>query len=203
MAAAYEYLTLTLDRGRAAWRAFARDAGVAARDLGASGGEVVGLFSPQLGFASNEATAVIRWAGEAGPLAQISGSSAVMAFHRETLTPTARPADDRMLRAGGIYVHRWFTIDGDAADAFVEISAKAWVGFEAAYDAEIFGLFNAAATDDDRKSGQARLLLLTWYASHGVWETSREQTVDPGGLFTKRHEMTRSTVGRSSLRVAL
>ena len=56
---------------------------------------------------------------------------------------------------------------------------------------------------EDRAAGQARLLLMTWYASHGVWETSREQTVDPDGLFTKRHEMTRSTVGRSSLRVAL
>ena len=45
------------------------------------------------------------------------------------------------------------------------------------------------------------LLLLTYYASHGEWEASRDQTRDPNGLFAQRHELTRSTIGRSSLRV--
>jgi len=46
-------------------------------------------------------------------------------------------------------------------------------------------------------------LLLTYYASHGVWEESRHQTRDPNGLFAQRHALTRSTIGRSSLLVPL
>jgi hypothetical protein len=195
----YDYLTLTLKRGRPAWRAFAGDVAAAARAIEGDGGDLVGVFSPQLGFASNEAVALLRWPATPGAVDSIVGSAEVVGYRREGLTPTARPVEGAALRSGGIHVHRWFTIDGDGVDAFVEISARAWVGFEAAYDAEIFGLFAAAPTDDDGAAGQARLLLLTWYASHGVWETSREQTVDPDGLFVKRHAMTRSTVGRSSL----
>ena len=160
---------------------------------------MVGVFSPQLGLASNEAVALIRWCEAKGSTAAIGGGGEIVGRRHESLAPTARPVDGARIRRGGIYVHRWFTIDGDGVDAFVDISARAWVGFEAAYDVSIFGLFTAAVTDEDRAAGQARLLLLTWYASHGVWETSREQTIDPDGLFTKRHEMTRTTVGRSSL----
>jgi hypothetical protein len=201
--AIHDYLTLELKRGRPAWRAFAADSAAAADAIESEGGALIGVFSPQLGFASNEAVALVRWPAAAGSVAGIARSGQVVGHRRDVLTPTARPLDGAALRAGGIYVHRWFTIDGDSVDAFVDISARAWVGFEDAYEAEVHGLFAAALTDDDRAAGQARLLLLTWYASHGVWEASREQTVDPDGLFIKRHEMTRSTVGRSSLALAI
>jgi hypothetical protein len=84
---------------------------------------------------------------------------------------------------------------------FVDLSGRAWGGFEGAYDTEVFGLFTAEPTPNDHDNGQARLLLLTWYASHGVWEASREQPSDPRSLFAQRHELTRSTIGRSSLLV--
>jgi hypothetical protein len=199
----YDYLSMELKRGRSAWRGFAADAPAAADAIAGEGGALVGVFSPQLGFASDEAVALVSWPGAPGAIDAMVGSDQVVGHRRELLTPTARPMGAAALRTGGIYVHRWFTIDAESVDAFVDISARAWVGFEAAYDVKIFGLSTAALTDDDRAAGQARLLLLTWYASHGVWETSREQTVDPDGLFTKRHEMTRSTVGRSSLALAI
>ena len=198
----YAYLTVGLQRGRAAWQAFANHVtGPGAAAANGAGGELVGLFSPQLGFASNQAVILLRWpAGEAG-VEKLVGTDAVVISQIDVLTPTLRPREGQSLRDGGIYVHRWFTVDGDRVADFVDLSGRAWTNFEGAYDTEIFGLFTAAATAEDEALGQGRLLLLTWYASHGVWEASREQTVDPEGLFVKRNALTRSTIGRSSVRV--
>jgi len=203
MTAVYAYHTLTLPRGRPAWQTFGLHAnGATARSIEASGGEWIGVFSPQLGFASNEAVAVVRWPrGELGPSDALVDAPEVVSAVHDTLHPTVRPRPGQTPRAGGIYVHRWFTIDGGALDEFIQLSNRAWSGFEGAYDTEIFGLFAAEASAADLNQDQRRLLLLTWYASHGVWEASREQTIDPEGLFVRRHALTRSTVGRSSLLV--
>jgi hypothetical protein len=203
MAQAYDYLSLTLPRGRAAWQAFADHVhGPGSAVIAGQGGEVVGLFTPQLGFASNEAVVLIRWPENGrGSVAPIAAAPGVVACHDDALTPTVRPADGKAPRAGGIYVHRWFTVDGDRVADFIDLSNRAWAGFEGTYGAEIFGLFSAAPTPHDLHVGEGRLLLLTWYASHGVWEESREQTIDPEGLFVKRHLLTRTTIGRSSLLV--
>jgi hypothetical protein len=205
MPAHYDYLTFTLERGRASWTAFAahvRD--VAAPAIAAAGGEVLGLFQGQLGFSSNEAVVLLRWP-EAGRdrLRDLDQAPGVATMHPEILTPTVRPGDGARLRPGGIYVHRWFTVDADNAADFVALSNRAWENFEGSFDTEIFGLFTAERTAQDLRDGAGRLLLLTWYASHGVWEASRDQTRDPQGLFVKRHALTRATIGRSSLAVAL
>ena len=203
MAQAYDYLSLTLPRGRAAWQAFAGHVhGLGAAAIVAQGGEVVGLFAPQLGFASNEAAVLIRWPeGQRRSSAAISATPGVVACHVDALTPTVRPTDGGKPKTGGIYVHRWFTVDSDRIADFIDLSNRAWNRFEGAYGAEIFGLFSAAPTAKDLGAGQGRLLLLTYYASHGVWEVSREQTIDPEGLFAQRHALTRTTIGRSSLLV--
>ena len=204
MTATYQYLTLTLAPRRSNWQGFADHVhGQGAAAIGAAGGELVGLFSPQLGFASNEAVVLFRSAGsETSAVAAITAATEVISHHADVLTPTLRPREGQVTRAGGIYVHRWFVVDGDRVGDFVDLSGRAWTNFEGAYDTEIFGLFTAAPTPEDVALGQGRLLLLTWYASHGVWEASREQTVDPDGLFVRRHRLTRSTIGRSSLLVA-
>lgn len=205
MPAHYDYLTFTLTRGRKALADFAAHVrSVAAPAIAAAGGEVVGLFQSQLGFASNEAVVLLRWPSAARDrLREIDAAPGVVALHPQMLTPTVRPADDRRLKAGGIYVHRWFTVDADSVADFVSLSNRAWENFEGSYDTEIFGLFTAETTAQDVRDGVGRLLLLTYYASHGVWENSRDQTRDPAGLFAKRHELTRSTIGRSSLIVPL
>jgi hypothetical protein len=194
MAATYEYLSITLARGRQAWADFAAHM----RGVDPSGGEVVGLFQGQLGFGSNEAVVLTR-----GGSPSLEGAPGVASIMREMLTPTVRPADRAQLKSGGIYVHRWFTVDGDRAQDFVALSNRAWTNFEGSYDTEIFGLFTAARSETDRRDGAGRLLLLTWYASHGVWENSREQTNDPQSLFVQRHALTRTTIGRSSRTIPL
>ena len=205
MPAHYDYLTFTLDRGRQAWIDFtAHVRSLAAPAIRAAGGEVIGLFQGQLGFASNEAVVLLRWPTAARErLRELDRAPAVAALHPERLTPTVRPADGATLRAGGIHVHRWFSVDIDSVADFVALSNRAWENFENSYDTEIFGLFTAEPTAEDLRLGQGRLLLVTYYASHGVWEASREQTRDPAGLFVRRHALTRSTIGRSALAIAL
>jgi hypothetical protein len=193
MGARYDYLSVTLERGRQAWAAFAAHMREVAGD-----GEVLGVFQGQLGFASNEAIVLLRGAN-ADYRHALDKAPGVVGVHSETLTPTVRPAEDAVLKQGGIYVHRWFTVDAGSVDDFVALSNKAWENFEGSYDTEIFGLFTAARSEQDARDGTGRLLLLTWYASHGVWEASRDQTRDPQGLFVKRHALTRSTIGRSTL----
>lgn len=168
--------------------------------IAASGGEVLGLFQGQLGFSSTEAVLLLRWptAGR-DRLREVDRAPGVVTMHPELLVPTVRPGDEDTLKSGGIYVHRWFTVAADQVDDFVSLSNRAWANFEGSYQTQIFGLFTAERTVQDLREGSGRLLLLTHYASHGVWEESREQTRDPNGLFVRRHALTRTTIGRSSV----
>ncbi|HLZ85235.1 MAG TPA: hypothetical protein VKQ54_16850 [Caulobacteraceae bacterium] len=79
MAAAYDYLTFTLGRGRAAWQAFATSVnGPANEGVVRVGGELVGLFAPQLGFASDTAAVLVRWpVGERGSIVALTGADGV------------------------------------------------------------------------------------------------------------------------------
>lgn len=175
-------------------------------DLGALGGDLYGVFQPQLGFASNEAV-VMTTGGDAEKL--FGGLDEVVSVETQVLTPTLRPADksslyrDGWLR-GGIYVHRWFTVEAHGVDEFVALSGEAWESFEVNFEAQIAGLFRAESSRDDEAAGVVRLLLLTRYGSHGVWEDSRNEAADPEAWkrFLRRHALTRETIGRSSLLVA-
>ena len=205
MSAHYDYLTFTLERGRPVWTSFVdhvRD--VASPAIAAAGGEVLGSFQGQLGFASNEAVLLLRFKSAIRDrLRELDSAPGIVSMHPEALTPTVRPKDDAGLTAGGIIVHRWFSVDADSVADFISLSNRAWTDFEGSYATEIFGLFTAERTAQDVREGAGRLLLLTYYASHGVWEESRHQTRDPNGLFAQRHALTRSTIGRSSLLVPL
>jgi hypothetical protein len=203
MPAHYDYLSFTLERGRAALSAFvAHVRDVAAPAIVAANAQVLGIFQGQLGFASNEAVVLLRSpAPLRDRLRELDAAPGVVTMHPELLTPTVRPSDKAVLKQGGIYVHRWFSVDADSVADFISLSNRAWERFEGSYETEIFGLFTAERTMRDVREGTGRLLLLTYYAGHGVWEQSRDQTRDPGGLFAQRHALTRSTIGRSSILV--
>jgi len=119
----------------------------------------------------------------------------------ERLTETLRPADDAVPRPGGIYVHRWFEVGAADADAFIDLSGQGWRRFEAQFDTQIFGLFRAAPSDADGAAGLQRLLLLTRYADHGVWEASRDPTSEAMQIFARRQQLTRRTWAASTLLV--
>lgn len=181
----YIYFVAELERGRTAFDAFARHV--------QEDKSTIAVFSPQLGFASNEVAVLMHAQGT------LSRAPGVVTRMHETLAPTVRPRPGDALKAGGIYVHRWFTVDHASLAEFIDLSGRAWPSFEDEFDVTIFGLFTAERSEHDIAQNQTRLLLLTWYRDHGVWEASRRPTREPEGLFMKRHQLTRSTVGRSTL----
>jgi len=187
MAERYSYFVAELERGRPQFDAFAKHM--------AADKATIGVFAPQLGFASNEAAVLMRAGGALGQAPHVVSKT------HETLVATLRPGADDTLRDGGIYVHRWFTVDHASLAEFIELSGRAWPDFEAEFETNIFGLFRAERSEHDIAQAQTRLLLLTWYKDHGVWEASRRPTREPAGIFMKRHQLTKSTIGRSTLLV--
>jgi hypothetical protein len=183
----YNYFVAELERGRPAFDAFAK--------YMQGDKDTVAVFAPQLGFASIEAAVLMTMHGN------ITRAPHVVAKSHDTLAPTIRPGADAKLKPGGIYVHRWFTVDHESLAEFIDLSGKAWPSFESEFDTTIFGLFTAERSEHDVLQKQTRLLLLTWYKDHAVWEASRRPTREPEGLFAKRHALTRTTIGRSSLLV--
>lgn len=158
--------------------------------------DVVGQFAPQLGWANNQAAVLLR--GGDGTLEApglIAGATA------ERLTPTLRPADDAVPQPDGIYVHRWFEVGAADADEFIDLSGQGWRRFEAQFDTRIFGLFHASPSPADRDAGLQRLLLITRYADHGVWEASRDPTSEAMQIFARRQQLTRRSWAASTLLV--
>ena len=90
-------------------------------------------------------------------------------------------------------------VEAGSVDEFVSISAEAWRDFEARFDASIYGLFIADGSDADLSEGVRRLLLLTRYRDHGVWEESRDPSTTAMGLFRRRGALTRNSWGASTL----
>ncbi|HEX2591825.1 MAG TPA: hypothetical protein VHL34_10035 [Rhizomicrobium sp.] len=184
----YRYYVTELERGRTAFDAFVKHV--------QADKNTVGVFAPQLGFASNEAAVLMTSHGH------IDHAPHLVAKTHDVLIPTIRPKAGDTLKPGGIYVHRWFTVDHDKVAEFVSLSGQAWPSFEGEFEANIFGLFTAERSEHDIAQQQTRLLLLTWYKDHAVWEASRRPTREPEGIFMKRHTLTRTTIGRSTLLVA-
>ena len=188
----YDYFSLTLKRVPTPHQA------LAAHLRGLPDG-IVGQFSPQLGWANNEAAVLVR-RPDSAPATGLAAPDLIANAKLERLTPTLRPSDDAAPKPGGIYVHRWFEVEAGAADEFVELSGQGWQRFEAQFDTNIFGLFRAEAA---APNGDVRMLLLTRYADHGVWEASRQPSTTAREAFGSRHELTTSTIARSSLLVPL
>ena len=195
--AAYDYLTLTLKRGAAARAEFVKRLGAAGL---AAGGKAVGLFTPQLGWEAAHAALLVE-GGDPGALRALSEAPEVVscAFHQ--LAPTIRPTTGAVLEPGGIYVHRWFEVDSSSFNEFIALSAEAWPDFESRFDARIFGLFDLTSARPGDTPGHRHLLLVTRYASHGVWEDSRDPSTAAMQTFAGRAMLTLSTRAASTLLV--
>ncbi len=195
--AAYDYLTLTLKRGPAARAEFVKRLGAARL---AEGGEAVGLFTPQLGWEASHAALLVE-RGDLAALQALSHAPEVVSCEFHELAPTIRPTPGAVLQLGGIYVHRWFEVDSSTFDEFIALSAEAWPDFEGRFDARIFGLFDLKSPRPGDAPGHRHLLLVTRYASHGVWEDSRDPSTTAMQTFARRAMLTLSTRAASTLLV--
>ncbi len=205
MSAHFTYVRLGLEWGRTGQQALDVRLKALGRVFADAGCHIVGRFAPQLGWAADEATVLIEGSGDvadqAAAIDELTLQTPVLRSSTVGLFPTARPAGPLALKAGGVYVHRWFTVDTPTLDEFVSLSAEAWPDFEDRFDAQIFGLFRAGQSESDTAAGHTRLLLLTRYSGHGVWEASRDPTTAAMQIFARRQLLTRHTIAASSLLV--
>ncbi|WP_430424910.1 hypothetical protein [Phenylobacterium sp.] len=203
----YDYLFLDLGAppGAPPTRAFADH--VRAAGLDKAGGTPLGLFSPQIGWHARQAALLVGWSPDANgrdaAMAALAKAPGVKSVERHRLQATARPSPTDRLKPGGIYVHRWFVIATPSLPEFIELSTTGWRDFEARFDTNIFGLFTAEQTAADKAAGQTRLLLLTRYKDHGVWEASRNPDTAAMAAFQRRQLITRDTWNDSTLLVPL
>lgn len=201
----YDYLFLDLEAapGTPPAKAYADQVRARGAAISAAGGEVLGLFTPQLGWHARQAALLVGWRpdvsgreAEAAALATLAGVARV---ERQRLEATARPSAGDKPKPGGIYVHRWFVIGASDLDEVVALSTEGWRDFEARFDTNIFGLFAAERSAADKAAGATRLLLVTRYKDHGVWETSRDPSTDAMAAFMRRQKLTRDTWAASTL----
>lgn len=201
----YDYLFLDLDApaGTPPAKGYAEAVRARAATIAAAGGEVLGLFTPQLGWRSRQAALLLRWTTDAkgrdAEMAALAALPGVDKAERQRLDATARPAAGDRPRPGGVYVHRWFVIGAEDLAEVVALSTEGWRDFEARFDTNIFGLFAAERTAADNAAGATRLLLITRYKDHGVWETSRDPSTDAMAAFMRRQKLTRDTWAASTL----
>lgn len=184
----YNYYELRVGRERGAQRALADQV------YGGGGEGVLGVFAPLLGYASNEA--LVLTDERAGSDAVLRGAGVTAAEWRR-MSPTLRPHQGARPEPGGIYVHNWFTIDGEAFDEFVQLSGAAWVDFEARFEAKIYGLFAVEPTESEKSGGVRQLLLMTRYTDLAEWQKSRDPTSEAMKSFLKRRALTRVSLARA------
>ncbi len=202
----YDYLFLDLDApaGAPPSRAFA--AHVRGAGLDKAGGTPLGLFTPQIGWHARQAGLLVGWTPDApgrdAAMAALAKAPGVRSAQRHRLRATVRPAATDRPKPGGIYVLRWFVIATPSLAEFLELSTTGWRDFEARFDTNIFGLFTAEQTAEDQAAGQTRLLLVTRYKDHGVWEQSRNPDTAAMAAFQRRQLITRDTWNDSALLVS-
>ena len=187
----YDYLELGVGREREA-------VALTAARLKASAVLPVAVFSPLLGYPSNTVLALFP-ALEAEAAQTVARTDGVASSVRTRLSATARPVAGAAPVPGGVYVHNWFHIDANAAEAFVALSVEAWPDFETRFEARIFGLFLAEASETDLGQGARRLLLMTRYRDLGEWQASRDPTTEAMKTFARRRQLTRVSLARSCL----
>jgi hypothetical protein len=186
----YSYYELRLNRERTAQRALADHVHKALGD------RAVAVFSPLLGFASNQALVL---SDGAAPAEAVMRAPGVVSAERHALKPTIRPADGARPAAMGVYVHNWFTIDAAGFDEFVKLSGEAWPDFEGHFETRIFGLFAAEPSKDDLMEGARRLLLMTGYRDLAEWQKSRNPAETARAAFARRRDLTRVSLARACL----
>ena len=151
-----------------------------------SGGSLYGLWRSQIGRPRDELQAITVWptkvAATAAERALLGGDADVRLARSEALVPTLRPTDAGAPERQGNYAFRWFATPEPHWPDFLDLCAAAWPGFEAAYDSQVIGLWQATGdrtgTGSDEATGAGlfggvRSLLLTRRPNLAMWERSK------------------------------
>jgi len=181
------YVYHRIDTAPRQWQAVAeRLATDGVERIESGGGTLYGLWRSQIGRPRDEIQAMTVWssairAAEA-ERALLEGETEVWSRRSEVLVPTSRPKDAKPPKRQGNYAFRWFATPQQHWAEFLDLCSAAWPGFEAAYDSQVIGLWQAvgdrSATDHDEVTGAGihagvRSLLLTRRPDLAMWERSK------------------------------
>ncbi len=187
----YEYRRFKVGAGE--WERFAERLRLEGDSIARkNGGSLFGVWRGQIGLEANEGIALTAWPDEealAKGAAALQGTfSTALESRAERMIATLRPENPVPPLRAGVYAFRFFSILDRDWPEFADLSARAWPGFEGGYEARICGFFRSL----DVHPPDARVLLLTRYASLAAWEASR---ADVGRAeFQRRHQLTRATI---------
>jgi hypothetical protein len=150
------------------------------------GGTLYGVWRSQIGRPRDELQAMTLWPSETGAAAAenalLGDAPGVRHVSSQGLTPTLRPTDEAAPARQGNYAFRWFSTPEPHWPEFLQLCTDAWPGFEAAYDSQVIGLWQATGdrTSSDRDDasgagihGGVRSLLMTRRPNLAMWERSK------------------------------
>lgn len=138
-----------------------------------AGGILYGIWRSQIGRARDELTVMTVWpnadaaADASEPL--LGGIESIRHCDNERLTPVLRGDAAALPKCQGNYAFRWFETPAANWEEFLDLCAAAWPGFEAAYDAQVLGLWRSLEDDPEMR----RSLLLTRRPNLAMWERSK------------------------------
>lgn len=176
-----------LDAAPRRWQALAgRLATDGTARVAQAGGTLYGVWRSQIGRPRDELAVMTAWPASAtaadAERALIGDEGDVLICRSEALTPTLRPADARPPQRQGNYAFRWFATPAPHWPEFLNLCAAAWPGFEAAYDSQVIGLWQATGERTGQGADEAsgagrhdgvRSLLLTRRPNLAMWERSK------------------------------
>ena len=156
------------------------------RRITEAGGTLYGIFRSQIGRPRDELQILTVWSqtkrAADAENALLAHDPDVLLASSELLLPTLRPTDTTPLSRQGNYAFRWFATPPENWPEFLDLCAEAWPGFEASYDSQVIGLWQAVgdrsgpATDEVTGAGLqqgVRSLLLTRRPNLAMWERSK------------------------------
>ncbi len=176
-----------LDAAPRRWQALAdRLAHHGAARLAEAGGTLYGVWRSQIGRPRDEVTVMTAWpaaiTAAAAERALLGDDPDVRARRSDALLATLRPTDATPPVRQGNYAFRWFGTPSPHWPEFLDLCAAAWPGFEAAYDSQVIGLWQATGDRTgegaDEASGAGmfdgvRSLMLTRRPNLAMWERSK------------------------------
>ena len=176
-----------LDAAPRRWQALAeRLARQGAARLAEAGGTLYGVWRSQIGRPRDEVTVMTAWpaaiTAAAAERGLLGDDPDVCACRSDALLATLRPTDATPPVRQGNYAFRWFATPTPHWPEFLDLCAAAWPGFEAAYDSQVIGLWQATGDrtgeGGDEASGAGlfdgvRSLLLTRRPNLAMWERSK------------------------------
>ena len=164
------------------WQAVAEALAQRHEALAGTGGALYGAWRSQIGRPRDEVAAITCWsrptsAAEA-EAALLGGIADVAAATSQAMVPTLRPGDSAPPTRQGNYAFRWFLTPEENWAEFLDLCARAWPGFESAYDSQVVGLWRCVDGVAEEASGPVapgsiRSLLLTRRPDLAMWERSK------------------------------